>query len=165
MKYLAQLMQTAGNPAADVLIITFFFVAGFLWGTLGGKSKLLSFMLGTYLGLFISPLVFRIFDEYKIAAGQYRNLIIYLAVLIILFFILDKGLFRGMGRASYRWWQAFAMSFLSVGLFVAGTLNLIKLRGILEISPITSSLFAGSTAYLVWAILPIVGLFVVSRSR
>ena len=165
MKYLAQVMETAGNPAADVLIITFFFAAGFLLGTLGGKSKLLSFMLGTYLGLFISQLVFRILDEYKIAIGQYRNLVIFFVVLAILFFFLDRGLFGGMGRVSYRWWQAFAMSFLSVGLFVAGTLNLIKLSGILEISPITRSLFAGSTAYLVWAILPVVGLFIVSRSR
>jgi hypothetical protein len=165
MKYLAQVMDTAGNPAADVLIILFFFVAGFLWGTLGGKSKLLSFMLSTYVGLFMSPLLFRILDEYKIAAGQYRNLVIYFVVLIVLFLLFDKGLFGGMGRSSYRWWQAFAMSFLSVGLFVAGTLNLIKLRGILEISPITRALFAGSTAYLLWAILPVVGLFIVSRSR
>ena len=49
---------TIQNPALDVIIIGCIVVAGFLLGTLGGKSKLLSFLFATYLTLLFFPVRF-----------------------------------------------------------------------------------------------------------
>ena len=146
MEYLSLVVSVAKNPALDVLVIVFFLAAGFFWGMMGGKSKLLSFLIATYLALFVSPLVFELFDEYKITQHPYRNLTIYVGIFALLFIFSERTLFSGMGRASFRWWQAFVISFLAVGIFVAGALNIISFKGIIKLSPITSMLFAGPTA-------------------
>ncbi|MEK7649698.1 MAG: hypothetical protein AAB367_01915 [Patescibacteria group bacterium] len=151
------------HPAVDMLVIAFFLGAGFLWGMMGGKAKLLSFLLSTYLALFISPLIFNLLDSHKLGVHIYRNLLVYGVVLALLFIFTERIFLRGMGRASYRWLSALFVSFLSVGLFVAGTLNIISFRGIIQLSPITKTLFAGPDAYVVWAIAPIIGLVLLSR--
>lgn len=163
MEYLSLIVSVAKNPALDVLVILFFLAAGFFWGMMGGKSKLLSFLLGTYLALFTTPLVFELFGEYKIPQHPYRNLAIYVGLFALMFLFCERVLFRGMGRASYKWWQALAISFLSVGIFVAGALNMISFKNIMQLSPITMSLFAGPTAYLFWALAPLAGLLLFSR--
>jgi len=163
MEYLSLITVVAKNPALDVLVIVFFLAAGFFWGMMGGKSKLLSFLLATYLALFISPLAFEFLDQYKIAPHPYRNLTVHVAVFALLFIVCERVLFRGLGRASFKWWQAFVISFLAVGIFIAGTLNIISLKGIIKLSPLVINLFAGSSAYLFWAIAPLVGLLLFSR--
>ncbi len=151
------------NPAADILVIVFFLCAGFLWGMMGGKAKLLAFLLSTYLALFISPLIFELLDSRSLGAHLYRNLIVYGVVLALLFIFTERIFLRGIGRASYRWLPALTISFLSVGIFVAGTLNIISFRGIIKLSPIINTLFAGTDAYVVWAIAPIIALALLSR--
>ncbi|MEK7576953.1 MAG: hypothetical protein AAB482_04660 [Patescibacteria group bacterium] len=164
--YTSKLALVIGNPAVDVLIIIFFLAAGFLWGLLGGKSKLLSFLFATYVGLFLSSLVFKMLDEYMIAPkSQYRNIAVYFSILIVVFIILERMVLRIFSRVGYRWWQAFLMSFLAVGLFVSGTLAIVSLKGILVISPLTRSLFVGSSAYLFWVASPLLGLLLVSRGK
>src|SRR3989338_11481313 len=118
MEYLSLVVSVAKNQALDVLVIVFFLAAGFFWGIMGGKSKLLSFLIATYLALFVSPLVFDLFDEYKIPQHPYRNLGIYVGLFTVLFLFSERALFHGMGRSSFRWWQAFVISFLAVGIFV-----------------------------------------------
>ena len=165
-QYTSMLASVIGNPAMDVLVIIFFLGAWFLWGALGGKSKLLSFLFAVYVGLFLSPLIFKMLDEYMIAPkSQYRNIMVYFVLLITVFIILERMVLRIFSRMGYKWWQAFLMSFLAVGLFVSGTLAIISLKGILVISPVTRSLFAGSTAYLFWAAAPLLGLLLVSRGK
>jgi|GEM_PF-3087168 len=151
------------HPAVDMLVIAFFLGAGFLWGMMGGKAKLLSFLLSTYLALFISPLVFNLLDSHKLGIHVYRNLLVYAVVLALLFVFIERIFLRGIGKQSYRWLPALLISFLSTGLFVAGTLNIISFRGIIQLSPITKTLFAGPDAYVIWAIAPIVGLVLLSR--
>lgn len=165
MDQFATLTSVVKNPALDVMVILFFLAAGFLWGTLKGKSKLLSFLFSTYLALFLSPLIFQVLAPYKIQPQSYRDIGVYMVILIVLFIVLDRTLFRAQARVSYKWWQALLMSFLAVGLFVAGTLQLISLRGILVLSPATLTLFAGGSAYLFWAVAPIIGIMLVSRGK
>lgn len=161
--YASTLVASLGHPAADVLIIVFFLGAGFFWGMMGGKAKLLAFLVSTYLALFISPLIFELLDQRKLGIHVYRNLVVYGIVLVLLFIFSDRVFFRSIGRSSYRWFPAFAISFLTIGIFVAGTLNMISFRGIIKLSPITTTLFAGPEAYVFWAIAPIVGLALLSR--
>ncbi len=163
MDYLSLVVTSVKNPALDVLVILFFLAAGFFWGILGGKSKLLSFLIATYLALFVSPLVFELFDKYKITQHPYRNLAIFIGLFALLFLFCERYLFSGFWRASLRWWQAFAISFLSVGIFVAGALNIISFKGIIKLSPITTTFFAGPDAYLFWSIAPLIGLLLFSR--
>jgi hypothetical protein len=164
--YIKAFAAVVGDSSIDVLVILFFLAAGFLWGMLGGKSKLLSYLFATYVALFLSPLVFNMFKAYKLAEkNQMRDLIIYLAILVVVFIILERMVLKAFSRTGYKWWQAFLLSFLAVGLFVSGTLNMFSLKGILIVSPITKSLFAGATAYLFWAAAPLVGLLLVSRGK
>lgn len=152
------------STSVDVLIILFFISASFLWGALSGKSKLLSFLLATYVALFLSPLAFSALDTNNILrATPYRNMSLYGVLLLISFVIFDRSVLRIFSRSAYSWWQAFLMSILAVGLFVAGTLNIISLKGIITISPLTHMLFAGSTAYLLWATIPLIGLYITSK--
>ncbi len=151
------------HPAVDILVISFFLGAGFLWGMMNGKAKLLAFLLATYLALFISPLIFELLDSHKLGVHLYRNLLVYGVMLALLFVFTERIFLRGMGKQSYRWLSALLMSFLSTGLFVAGTLNIISFRGIIKLSPITKTLFAGPDAYFVWAVVPIIGLALLSR--
>jgi hypothetical protein len=151
------------HPAVDMLVIVFFLGAGFLWGMMGGKAKLLAFLLATYLALFISPLIFELLDSHKLGIHVYRNLLVYGVVLALLFVFTERIFLRGMGKASYRWFPALLISFLSTGLFVAGTLNIISFRGIIQLSPIVKTFFAGPDAYVIWAIAPVIGLALLSR--
>ncbi len=129
-----------------------------------GKTKLLSFMLATYLSLFLSPLFFKLFDEYKIDYHIYRNLSFYAGLMLVLFLFFDRVILRAE-RASYKWWQSFIASFLAIGLFMAGTLNLLSFRGIVKFSPLTLAFFSGNNAFLFWMVMPLIGLFLISRSR
>ena len=163
MKYLASVEAFTKNPALDVLIILFFLAAGFFLGTLRGKAKLLSFLFGTYVSLFLTPLITKQLDVYKIQNIAWRNLSVYLIVLLAAAIVLNRVIFTGHTRSSFRWWHALFLSFLAVGLFVSDALNLKLARGIVEFSPITMTLFAGQGAYLFWAIAPLAGLVILSR--
>jgi hypothetical protein len=165
MDAFASVLDLAKNPATDVLIIVFFLAAGFLWGMFGGKSKVLSFLFASYFTFFFLPIFLKVLDEYGFAKSAYRNITVFFVVIVILFFYFDRGIFRSTARASYRWWQAFLVSFLAVGFFVAGILYFLSFRGIIELSPITLSLFAGSRAYIFWSLAPLVGLLFVSKGR
>lgn len=156
---------TISNTSFDIIVIVFFLAAGFLLGTSGGKTKMLSFLFATYLALLLSPTVFGYLDLYGFGKHLYRNLAAYIIVLLLIGIFFDSIIFRKMPRASSRWWQALVMSFLIVGFFVAGTLNLAVLRGIITLSPVTLSLFAGKSAYVFWSIAPLVGLWILARFR
>lgn len=165
MPLLASFEAVLRNPAWDALLVLFFLLAGLIGGMMGnGKTKLLSFMLATYLSLFLSPLFFKLFDEYKIDYHIYRNLSFYAGLMLVLFLFFDRVILRAE-RASYKWWQSFIASFLAIGLFMAGTLNLLSFRGIVKFSPLTLAFFSGNNAFLFWMVMPLIGLFLISRSR
>ncbi len=166
MRYLASLQLFLKNPAWDILIILFFLFGGFVWGTLAkGQARLLSFLFSTYLALFLTPFFLSFLDSYRVRSQDpYRNLLLFLSILILLFYLLNKKIFRALPRTPYRWWTALLMSFLAVGLFVSGILNMISGRGILTFSPITQNLFAGEIPYFFWVIAPIVGFLLFSRT-
>ncbi|MEK7643604.1 MAG: hypothetical protein AAB372_04130 [Patescibacteria group bacterium] len=166
-EYLATVSQFLKNPAWDIVLIGFFLVAGFLWGTMsGGRAKLYSFLFASYVALFASPTIFKVADTYKFLTNtSYQRLAIYGVFFLVVFLIFDQRIFSALPRTGYRWWQAFVMSFLEVGLFVAGTLSIINFRGIIEFSSLTKTLFVGPSAYLFWALAPILGLLLVSKNK
>lgn len=154
------------DPAWDIIVVLFFLTAGFIWGSMGGgKAKLLSFLFATYVALFISPMVFDVLSAYKIHISIYQNLIVYFTLLVVVFMLFQRAVFAGITKASYKWWYALLMSFLSVGFFVAGTLNILSFRGIIEFSVFTKTLFAGKNAYLFWSLVPFVGLLITSKNK
>lgn len=165
MDLFASLEAFMKNPTLDVLVVLFVLVAGFFLGTTRGKAKLLSFVFATYIALYLTPVLLRFAEGMDIAPFAYHNIGVYLATLLVAAIIMDRCVFAGQSRASYSWWQALIVSFCAVGFFVAGTLNLRVAHGIVDFSPITLSLFAGSTAYLAWSVAPLIGLVIASRGR
>jgi len=165
MQLLATLETVLRNPAWDTVLVLFFLLAGLIGGMLGnGRVKILSFILATYLSLFLSPIFFQLFDDNKFGRHTYRNLSFYVMLIVILFLLFDRSILRGE-HFSYPWWQSFAASFLAVGLFMAGTLNLLSFHGIVKFSPLTLALFSENNAFIFWMVAPIVGLFLISRMR
>lgn len=157
--YLALVQAFTKNPTLDIIIILFFLAAGFFLGTMRGRAKLFSFLFGTYISLLATPLIVRMLSTSRGA----RNISIYIILVLVAAFICDRIVFVTSHRSSFRWWQAFCISFLSVGLFVSGALNLKLAQGIVDFSPITLTLFAGQGAYLFWALAPLMGLILFAR--
>ena len=167
MYVIASLGAIVRNPAWDVVVVLFFLVAGFIGGSMGGgRVKLLSMLFANYIALFIAPLMFGLLDAYQVAKGNpSRNIVIYFILLGVLFLLFGRKIFGGLGRGGFKWWQAFLISFLTVGLFVAGSLNMLSFAGIVEFSPFILSMFAGKSAYLFWSLMPLLGLFLLPRGK
>lgn len=167
MSLTASINEVVRNPAWDIIVVLFFLVTGFIGGSMGGgRVKMLSLLFANYVSLFIAPLLFRMLDVYHITPkNSYRNIIVFFVVLGILFLLFQRKVFTASARISFTWWQAFIMSFCTVGLFVAGSLNMLSFSGILTFSPFILGMFAGRNAYLFWSLMPLVGFLVATRNR
>jgi|SRR3989344_3420217 len=167
MHFLASLGAIVHNPAWDVVVVLFFLAAGFIGGSMGGgRVKLLSMLFANYIALFVAPLMFGLLDVYQVAKGNAsRNIVMYFILLGVLFLLFQRKIFGGLGRGGFKWWQALLMSFLTVGLFVAGSLNMLSFSGIIKFSPFILSMFAGRSAYLFWSLMPLLGIFILPRGK
>ncbi|MDA1334608.1 MAG: hypothetical protein O2794_01160 [bacterium] len=152
---IAQITSAVGNPALDIVIIVFFLAAGFIAGSFQGRNKLISFALANYITLALQPIIIGLLNAYGLLFTLYRDLSIYLLMLIVVYMVLERTIFEHVRLNVLSWWKSFITSFSVVGFFVAGLLNIMSFRGIIELSPITISLFAGPTAYLFWALVPL----------
>lgn len=131
----------------------------------GGRLKLISLVFATYISLFINQILLRYMDVYEIASHPYRNIAVFTVLLLITFFLLYRKVLSGVPKTAFKWWQALLISFVTVGLFVAGALQILSFPRTIEFSDLTRSLFVGKAAYLFWSLAPLAGFFVISKGK
>lgn len=156
------LLSLLKNPQWDTALILFLVAGGFFWGISGGKKKMAFIILAVYVLLALFPFV----PVDKLTAGRAEAEIfmfragIFLALLILLTLFLLRSL-GGAGYVSGIWWEILILAVLTAGFLAVSLLNLappvlIK-NNLLNLSPLTLSLFTGSAAKW-WTILPIFGI-------
>ncbi|MDP3785409.1 MAG: hypothetical protein Q8R12_05135 [bacterium] len=156
------LLSLLKNPQWDAALLLFLIAGGFFWGISGGKKKMAFIILAVYVLLAVFPFL----PVDKLAAGRAETEIfmwragIFLALLILLALFLLRAL-HGAAYVSGIWWEILLLAVLAAGFLAVSLLNLapeilIK-NNLLNLSPLTLSLFTGSAAKW-WTILPIFGI-------
>jgi len=162
---LANISTVLSNPTWDVLAIFFFLLVGFFYGILAGRQRLLASLFAIY----VSILLFTNFNYLDFFVQGKKILDIFLfraACLLILIIFLNvvfaRTAFSG-AKKSAKWWQAFTLSFLEVGLLMSAIFQLLPAKEIFTFSPIVKTLFASESSFFLWLGLPIIALFFILR--
>ncbi len=155
------------HPTWDLMAVFFFIAAGFFYGITAGKTRLIAFLFSLYVsGLFIgnSSYADAIKGRTLLETFLMRGAIF--AVLIILLMVLFNRLLTRDGISGARsWWQVFLLSFLEVGLLMSFIFQFLPAKELFVFSPVVENVFASSSAFFWWLILPIIALFVIVRKR
>lgn len=155
------------NPTWDVLVLLFFLVAGFFYGLMAGKKKILAVLFSIYISIILMDnfgyLDFftqgeNIFTVFLVRAIAFFTLIFILAVLFA------KTIFRGKPKKE-KWWQVFVLSFLEVGLLMSAAFQLLPAKDLFTFSPAVQTFFASGEVFFWWLTLPLVALFFILRKR
>lgn len=152
------------NPSWDVIVLGFFVAAGFFYGLLAGKSRLISVLLSTYLAAFIYE-NFRFLDFLVKGRSPLEVLFLrgasFFAILVIVSLIISRFFRRDWEGES--WFLSFLLSFLEVGLLLALVFQFLPARELITFSPVVENVFAGEAAFFWWLVGPLVALWLISR--
>lgn len=167
MYNLETISKILSNPTWDLLVLFFFLAAGFFYGLMAGKKKLLAVLFSIYISIILLDnfgyLDFftqkeDIFTVFLVRAFAFFTLIILLGILFA------KTIFRGSAKKE-KWWQVFVLSFLEVGLLISAAFQLLPAKDLFVFSPIVQIFFASDKMFFWWLTLPLVALFFILRRR
>lgn len=165
---LENISKIISTPTWDILMIFFFLAMGFFYGISAGKNRLFASLFSIYIAI----LLFANFHylDFFVAGKKIFDIFIFRAicffVLIVLLNILfTKTIFHGARKHSAKWWQAFTLSFLEVGLFMSALFQLLPVKELFNFSPIVTTLFASDQSFFWWLTLPIIALFFIVRNH
>jgi hypothetical protein len=155
--------QIFSNPAWDVVAILFLIAAGFFYGLVSGRSRLISVLIATYTAAFLFE-NFILLNSLIETRGVWEAFLIriasFLVILVLTSFIISKFIVFGDGGGKV-WWKIFVLSFLQAGLVVSIILNFMPTEGVVEFSPLVEKVFAGDSALFWWLLAPLVALWAV----
>jgi len=153
------------NPTWDILAIFFFLLAGFFYGLLAGKQRLMASLFSFYVAILLFT-NFNYLDFFTQGKKIFDIFLFRAACLLILIILLNivfaKRVFVG-SRKSTGWWQAFTLSFLEVGLLMSAIFQLLPAKELFTFSPAVQTLFASQQSFFWWLALPIIALFFIVR--
>lgn len=165
---LQAISKILGNPTWDLLAVFFFIAAGFFYGISSGKNKLIAVLFSLY----ISALIFENFS-YLGFMEKGRPLLevfifrgaVFTALIFVLAVLFNRLLYRSAISGTKVWWEIFVLSFLEAGLLMSFVFQLLPAKDLFAFSPLVKNIFASSSAFFWWLILPIIALFVIVRKR
>ncbi|PJE64481.1 MAG: hypothetical protein COU90_03505 [Candidatus Ryanbacteria bacterium CG10_big_fil_rev_8_21_14_0_10_43_42] len=153
-------------PSWDVLIVFFLITAGFFYGILIGRLRLLASLLGLYISILIHPYIigmafFPVFEDVRIRFGV--SVGVFITFLFLVSLLLLRSLFKGQRRIGEEWWHALILGVFGVGLFVSFVVRLVPSEYGIYISPLTHTLFRTDMAFLIWLSVPLVGMLITRK--
>lgn len=154
------------KPSWDLFVVLIFLIAVFLYGITLGKGRILVMLSAIYMSAIIA-----VFFPWNISAGILRGAppkaAIFIAVLILLFFLLVRSGLASIFKASTEgnWIETFIFSFLQIGLLVAILIFFFPPEAIQASLPITGKIFADPIARFAWIIFPIIGIALTRKKR
>jgi hypothetical protein len=157
-------------PAWDFLIIAFFLIVAFAYGSLFRKDRVASVLVSIYMALAIvntAPYInsFSVKNS-GVGSNFTLKLIIFLIIFIGLFFVLARGSFlRSLGFSlGGKKWQVIIFSFLSAGLLLSIIFSFIPSEASKNLLPLTKKIFISDLGKFLWITTPIVAM-VLFKSR
>ncbi len=162
---LESVSKILSNPTWDLLVVLFFVAAGFFYGMVAGKKKLLAVLFAIYISIVLLP-NFGYLDYFTQDGGIFTvfltRALAFFTLIVLLGFLFAKTIFRGKPKKE-KFWQIFVLSFLEVGLFMSASFQLLPAKDLFDFSPLVQTFFASSGIYFWWLTLPLVALFFILR--
>ncbi len=152
------------NPSWDIVLVLAFVGAGFFYGVMMGKRRIISSIFYTYIAFAL----FSVLPQEKILPwlsfvdAFAAKIILFLALFLVLYFLLGSRRSRSPVRAS-AWWQVFLLSFVQVGFLFHIIIGFLPQETIETLTPFTKTVFANTSLKIWWFVIPILLLIVFKR--
>lgn len=157
----SQAATILSHPTVDVVVLLALVGGGLFYGIAGGRRKIASSLLLTYVALAVFPVlpIEALLNIAGVREKAYALMAAFIVLVFILVFFLGARR-RGFG-SSGAFWQIFLLSFLQAGLIVHTMLGFLPPDRIRLLAPMTRTVFASSGMHIWWLLLPVVVLAVV----
>src|SRR3989338_7732151 len=152
------------NPSWDVVLVLAFVGAGFFYGVMMGKRRIISSILFTYIAFALFSVLpqekvllwFTFLDPFA------AKIVIFLAIFTAIYILLGSRRSRSPVRAA-AWWQVFLLSFVQVGFLFHIIIGFLPQETIAGLAPVTKTLFANASLNVWWFLIPILLLIFLRR--
>ncbi|MBI5045799.1 MAG: hypothetical protein HZC14_02235 [Candidatus Niyogibacteria bacterium] len=166
MLNISYMSSILSHPTWDLIAIFLFIVAGFFYGWLSGKARLLSVLLSIYIAqiLFVNMHFLNFFIAGRTLLETFlMRISVFSVLVIVLSHLFYKTFLRSISEEPRIWWKVFVLSFLEVGLLMASIFTLLPAVELFTFSPVVKYVFASPDAFLWWLVLPLAALFIIMR--
>lgn len=152
------------NPSWDIVLVLAFVGAGFFYGVMMGKRRIISSILFTYIAFALFSVLpqEKILPWFTFLDPFVAKIVIFLAIFIAIYILLGSRSSRGPVRAS-AWWQVFLLSFIQVGFLFHIIIGFLPKETIATLAPLTKTVFANASLKIWWFVIPILFLIFFKR--
>jgi len=152
------------NPSWDIVLVLAFVGAGFFYGVMMGKRRIISSILFTYIAFALFSVLpqekvllwFTFLDPFA------AKIVIFLAIFTAIYILLGSRRSRSPVRAS-AWWQVFLLSFVQVGFLFHIIIGFLPKETVATLAPLTKTIFANTSLKIWWFVIPILFLIFFKR--
>lgn len=159
-QYISSLKTTAAGflsaPSWDIMLLIALVGASFFYGIMMGKRRIVASILNTYIAFAIYTALAEstLLSRFSFADPLIIQIGVFLALFVVLYFLLGSRSSRGPVRAT-AWWQVFLLSFVQVGFLFHIIIGFLSQETIATLAPITKKLFVNPTLNIWWFLIPI----------
>jgi hypothetical protein len=148
------------------IVLFFFAAAGFFYGILAGKGKLISLLISFYVGGFLFSNFYyfnNLTKENNLFELFLLRIFVFFLIILALNILFSKILAVRSEKESKKWWQILLISVFLSGLLFSYIFHLFSGEKLFIFSPFLQNLFASKTAFFWWLILPLAAIFLTRK--